>query len=290
MVKGLKHELFLAVIGAILFTETSLSAEPIFQDAEVVEFESVSYTYPPSPFKVKRAKKLGIPVETKTEPSIQLRGHLARPEGNGPFPAIVLLHTCAGISEHEESWARRLVSWGYVVLSVDSFTPRGVKYICDARPSTATPWSRVLDAYGAKRFLSNRPFVDPNRIAVMGMSHGGHTVLLVAKQSTSTGLALKPFRTAVALYPICGEPEPIDTPILILIGDEDTWTPANECIRHMDRLQHPHEMTLKVFPGAYHLFDHPGIDIVEMGHTVRSDPEAAAQAIRMTREFLSKTL
>ena len=49
-------------------------------------------------------------------------------------------------------------------------------------------------------------------------------------------------------------------------------------------------MTLKVFDGAHHGFDHPGIDIVEFGNIVRSDPEAAAQAIQMTREFLSERL
>ena len=37
---------------------------------------------------------------------------------------------------------------------------------------------------------------------------------------------------------------------------------------------------------AHHIFDHPGIDTEEIGLIIRSDPEAAAQAIRMTREFL----
>lgn len=120
--------------------------------------------------------------------------------------------------------------------------------------------------------------------------HGGYTVLLVIKQSTSAELGMKPFRAAVALYPICGEPEPINTPTLVLIGGEDTWTPATECILHIDRLQSPHEMRLQVLPSAYHVFDHPGIDTVELGHIVRFDPEAAARAIQITREFLNERL
>ena len=278
------------LVGAIMFAETALSAEPIFKEAEAVDFESEPYTYPPTPFKIKQAKKLGIEVETKKEPSVQLMGYLAKPVGEGPFPAVVLLHTCAGISEHEGSWSDRLVAWGYVVLTVDSFTPRGQKYICDGDQEWTTPWIRTLDAYGAKRFLSTRPFVDPTRIAVVGLSHGGMTILEAIKRSTSAGLAMSPFRAAVAFYPSCVEPEPIDTPTLVLIGSEDNWTPADQCVAYLDKLQPPHEMTLKVFPGAHHAFDHPGIDIVEFGHTVRSDPEAAAQAIRMTREFLSERL
>lgn len=275
---------------AILFSLNVLSAEPIFENAGVVEFESASYTYPLSPFKVKQAKKKGIKLEPKVEPSIPLTGFLAKPEGNGPFPAVVLMHTCAGITEHEESWSDRLVAWGYVVLTVDSFTPRGQKHICDGDQEWTTPWIRALDAYGAKRYLSTRPFVDPTRIAVLGLSHGGKTILEAIKRSNSAGLAITPFRAAVAFYPSCVEPEPIDIPVLVLIGSEDNWTPADHCVAYLDKLQPPHEMTLKVFEGAHHAFDHPGIDIVEFGHIVRSDPEAAAQAIQMTREFLNDRL
>ena len=278
-----------SLVGAVIFAESAFSAQPVFEGAEVVEFESVFYTYPPSPFRVKRAKKLGIALEPKTEPSIRLTGYLAKPVGEGPYPAVVLMHGCAGIREWNEVWSDRLVTWGYVVLSVDSLTPRGEKYIC-GRLTAATAWARVLDAYGAKRYLSTRPFVDPTRIAVMGMSLGGNTVLHAIKQSTSTGLGMKPFRAAVALYPYCGEPEQINTPTLVLIGGADQWTLAEECVRLLDKLPPPHEMTLKVFPGAHHVFDHPGFDFEELGLIVRSDPEAAAQAIRMTREFLSERL
>lgn len=83
----------------------------------------------------------------------------------------LLLHTCAGISEHDESWP---IGWflGYVVLTVDSLTPRSQKYMCDGSSGWTAPWSRALDAYGTKRYLSTRPFLNPNRVAVMEMSHG----------------------------------------------------------------------------------------------------------------------
>ena len=55
----------------------------------------------------------------------EIPGWLYRPAGAGPFPAIVLAHTCGGVGEHTEMWARRLVGWGYVVVVPDSFGPRG---------------------------------------------------------------------------------------------------------------------------------------------------------------------
>ncbi len=75
----------------------------------------------------------------------------------------------------------------------------------------------------------------------MGMSHGGWTVLETIKQSTSAGLAMQPFQTAIAFYPLCSEPEPINTPSLILTGDMDQWTPAVLCEQYLDKLQSQHE-------------------------------------------------
>lgn len=278
------------LIAAMVYAETAFGTDPIFAGAEKVEFESVSFTYTPSPFKVRQAKKLGIPVEIKTEPSVPLSGYLARPVGNEPRAAIVLLHPCVGISEFEEMWSDRLVAWGYVVLSVDSFTPRGVKYICDSRDGYIRPWTRALDAYGAKRYLSTLAYVDPARIAVMGMSHGGMTVLEAIKQSISEGLATKPFQAAIAFYPLCSVPEPINTSILILSGSEDNWTPAVLCEQYVDKLRPRHEITLKVIEGAYHGFDLQGVDGIDAGHIVRYNPKAAAEAIELSRKFLQERL
>ncbi len=280
----------ISLVAAMVFAETLFGAESIYTDAEIVKFESVSFTYTPSPFMIKQAKKLGNPVEARVEPSVSLSGYLAKPVGEVPRAAIVLLHTCAGISKHEEMWSKRLVSWGYVVLSVDSFKPRGFDYICGGGSELTTPWRRALDAYGAKRYLSARSFVDSARIAVMGMSHGGMTVLETIKQSTSEGLAMKPFQAAIAFYPLCSAPEPINTPTLILTGNEDNWTPAELCVQYVDKLQPQHEITLKVFADAHHAFDHPGIDAIDAGYIIRSNPKAADQANQMSREFLEERL
>ena len=291
--KLLRLAIAAVLIGSLATAKTAFGADPLFPGVEIVEFRSASYTYPPSPFKIKQSKKLGIPVEVRTEPSVPITGYLARPTGEKKRAAIVLLHTCAGISEHEEMWSKRLVSWGYIVLSVDSFKPRGFEYICDGRVgggALTTPWRRALDAYGAKRYLSSRSFVEPDRIAVMGMSHGGMAVLETIKQSTSEGLAMQPFQAAVAFYPLCSEPEPINTPTLILIGSEDRWTPAELCIQYVEKLKPQQEITLGMFDNAHHAFDHPGIDTIDLGYIIRSNQKAANQANQMTREFLAKWL
>ena len=257
----------------------------------MVEFSSERYEYPPSPFKVKQAQKLGIPVEVREEPSVPLNGYLLRPPGDERRAAVVLMHTCAGISTHEESWATRLVDWGYVVLAVDSFNPRGFDYLCDGRPGAlATPWQRALDAYGARRYLASLDFVDDRHIAILGMSHGGMTVMEAIKQSLTDGGEMEPFQAGIAIYPLCSEPEALNTPLLLMVGGADSWTPAALCEQYLDKSPTPGQVTLRVFDGAHHLFDHPDIDAVELGFIIRSHPEAAAEAETLARSFLKQHL
>lgn len=54
------------LVASMVFIKPSFNADPIYAEAEVVEFESVSFTYTPSPFKVRQAKNMGVPVEIKT--------------------------------------------------------------------------------------------------------------------------------------------------------------------------------------------------------------------------------
>ena len=49
-------------------------------------------------------------------------------------------------------------------------------------------------------------------------------------------------------------------------------------------------MSLVVYPEAGHAFDLEGIDLVWLGHHLKYDPQAAADATERTRDFLAKYL
>ena len=141
---------------------------------------------------------------------------LFKPDGQGPFPAVVIMHDCSGLGPRSsgapERWARELMARGYVVLIPDSFTTRGhAGGVCtNPAPSRTevSPSRRVGDAYAALAHLRTLPYVDRSRVGLMGGSHGGSTTLasMVAAQSDSDFLAREKragFAAAVALYPAC---------------------------------------------------------------------------------------
>ena len=130
-----------------------------------------------------------------------ISGILAKPPGEGPFPAVVLLHSCGGLQPHViNDWPEYLTGLGYVTLTVDSFGPRGIKRC----PTPIIRDRRELsrDAYGALEYLTNLPFIKKDRIAVMGFSLGGNTIDYFAGQDFKTRSGLN-FTAAVSVYGDC---------------------------------------------------------------------------------------
>lgn len=224
---------------------------------------------------------------------LNLTGRLKKPDGLGPFPAVVLLHGCGGISpKRDHRWAERLAGWGYVTLQADSFRPRGLSSVCTYSGHDADDIlrKRVADAYDAKRYLAGLPFVDRSRIAVMGWSHGGFTTLQTLYRETDD-----PFRAAVALYPSCrGILTGLNAPLLILIGEADDWALAARCVEMMPKEQAASEVTLKIYPGAYHGFDILDANTNVRGsrgmHHLQYQPEAEADSIVRVRAFFERYL
>lgn len=231
-------------------------------------------------------------------PGERIEGYLARPDGAGPFPAVVGLHGCAGMHETtRQRLADELVAWGYVVLLVDSYATRGIEHACtyDAFPTFLV---RRGDAYGALDFLARQSFVDRHRVAAVGFSAGARVALFVAQfnsfaQFVPAGSDLR-FRAAVAFYPPCkaASARP-GIPTLIFIGAVDDWTPAEDCSNKVAGWSNDGSpIELVVYPGVYHGFYYmhlqPGTAM--FGHWLEYNGEAADDATRRLRRFLDRHL
>ena len=223
---------------------------------------------------------------------LTLTGNLSKPEGDGPFPAVVLLHAIKGITSGYDAWIERLKNWKYATLLVDSFSPRGIKEET-GYPYKVSRESRIQDAYSAKRYLASLKYVDSRRIAVMGWSYGGVATTLVV--TTESGIQNEEdyFRAGIAFYPGCSQEvrATLKAPLLILIGEKDTWTPPAKCKElenTLTRDQASHELVFKIYPGTYHGFDIEGPDRKMGPHQLKYNPESAADAIEQIKTFLGK--
>ena len=197
---------------------------------------------------------------------------LAKPEGDGPSPAVVLLHGCGGTernTSHQTVWrglnrhAALLNENGYVTLILDSFGPRRISDGCQ---TGAKYYSlQVNDAHAALDHLASLPFVDSDRIGLVGLSLGGGTALRLAlggytQHRTASGRGT--YAALVAYYPWCEAAwaYSLARPVLILIGAADDWTPAPRCIA-LDALAKKAKnrpvLELKVYADAHHSFDLP---------------------------------
>ncbi|MBI3517528.1 MAG: dienelactone hydrolase family protein [Proteobacteria bacterium] len=218
-------------------------------------------------------------------------GQLFKPDGAGPFPAVVVLHGCGGLAGNHRVWARRLNGWGYAALVIDSFGPRDVKTVC-ATPLAVTPDLRARDAFAGAAWLASQPFIRADRIAVIGFSHGGSTVLKAVQQLVVDAAGARPFRAAVAYYPGCRQDfSRLVTETLILIGEADDWTTPNRCVDYAAaRAGETPGLTLKLYPGTYHAFDSRGPERYAYGHKLVHNPAAAEDSFVMTRQFLDARL
>jgi dienelactone hydrolase len=228
-----------------------------------------------------------------------LQGYLRQTGGQGSSPAVVLLHSCNGDWRRlDERWGKRVASWGYVTLTVDSFGPRGLKNTC----SGGAPVDLAFDAYRALNFLVQQPFVDAARVAALGFSQGGWLALTSVERGAVERISQNKFHAAVAFYPPClGFKGNMTVPTLVLIGELDDWTPAGECRNMVDGRddwgisRHKGEgvpVKLIVYPSAYHDFDIPELEasVQYFGHHLEFNQTATDRSIEAIREFLGATI
>jgi dienelactone hydrolase len=239
-----------------------------------------------------------------------LHAQLYKPDGDGPFPAVIALHGCDGLAGHSEpvlpryrDWAEQLLKEGHAVLLPDSYGSRELGPQCRVKERRVLARrERVADIMAARQWLVQQPWAAHDRISLLGWANGASALLWAVRPQLSNR-ADPDFRSAIAFYPDCrisaGLGWSARIPTLLLIGAKDDVSSPPACRQMIEGARGRSALTrIVVYPGAYHDFDRANLPLHAMAGTsdatvpdrghLGGDPEARADSQRLVAEWLKR--
>jgi len=204
------------------------------------------------------------PVPATLQPLLRPHDTVYRPDGAGPFPAVVLLHGCLGVRSKDARWAEALRDQGYVALVVDSMTGRGLTTIDQRRGvcQGMTLWggTRAADVAASLAYLRTLPYVDGARLGVIGFSHGAWAALDFLAGASDDDV--RGLHAVVGFYPYCGMASRarwrgwhVDVPALLLLAADDRMVSTSQCESLAERASAGgRSVSLTVYPHVRHSF------------------------------------
>lgn len=199
-----------------------------------------------------------------------IHAYVARAEGDGPFPGIVLVHHLPGWDELYQEFARRLAHHGYTVIAPDLYCREGHGLPDDIaariRADGGVPDERVVaDCSAAARWLKSLP-TSSGKVGIIGTCSGGRHATLVASRAADL------FDAVADLWGggVVATPEqlsdkrpvaPVDytrdlkAPLLGLFGNDDQAPSPEQVNQHEEALkQHGKTYEFHRYDGAGHGF------------------------------------
>jgi len=208
---------------------------------------------------------------------------LYKPSGDGPFPALVVIHEWWGLNDWVKQQADRFAQLGYVALAIDLYrgqvatTPDQAHEIMRGVPEDRAQ----RDLLAATAYLSSLNTVNPKRIGVIGWCMGGGYALDLA-------VADPKLRVAVINYGHLASDDAtlkkIHASILGIFGGQDHGIPVADVKKFEAQMKGlGKKVDIHIFPDAGHAFENPNN---QQGY--RKDD--AEQAQKITDEFLAENL
>ena len=199
-----------------------------------------------------------------------MEAYLAQPEGSGRHPAVVVIQEIWGVNSHIQFLTDRFPAQGYIGLAPAMFHREGRMTMglheemdpALARMGNCTDAGIVTDVEAAVNYLKAQPFVQSDRIGIVGFCFGGRVSYLAACNVSDLKATVVYYggRIMGALGGDGASPfdqtSKITSPVLGLFGEEDQ-NPSPEDVAKIDaeltRLDKDHEF--HTYPGCGHGFN-----------------------------------
>ncbi|HTT24072.1 MAG TPA: dienelactone hydrolase family protein [Candidatus Sulfotelmatobacter sp.] len=212
-----------------------------------------------------------------------VQGLLYTPSGNGPFPAIIVIHEWWGLNDWVKEQASKLAGEGYVALAIDLYRGKVAKTPDEAHEiMRGVPEDRAKrDLHAAFEFLASQSSVKKDRIGSIGWCMGGGYSLDVALQESTLAAAV------INYGHLATDPDAlkkINAAILGIFGAQDRGIRVADVRKFGETLdQMGKKIDIKIYDDAGHAFENPNN---KDGYRAAD----AADAWKRTADFLATTL
>ena len=192
------------------------------------------------------------------------------------YPVVIGVAGSSGWGEHHFEYLKMYQDAGIATLQLQSFKSRNETSTVGTQNTVTIPMV-ILDSYRALEKLGENPKIDIENVAITGWSLGGGVTLFSGWKPIMDAInSENKFAAHLAFYPPCfAEPsilEFTDSPMHILIGEIDEWTPADACLELTSFLKENgiNNVGITVYEGAHHSFDRDEpIMIAEGGYSFK---------------------
>lgn len=204
---------------------------------------------------------------------------IEKPDGAGPFPAVILVSGDFGLdlefsNKHFDNVQKRLVDLGFYTLRLNYVAARNATTCLDV-----PTWEVADDIYIAANYLNREKYVKKGAINLIGWSWGGASAFWSLSQTDNRNPAN--VDAVIAYYPHCPAANDWDSeiPVLVLGGGIDLISPIKKCNFIFNNVGKPDKLTVMVYDSARHGFDVPELkDATVTKFGIMAYDETAAKA------------
>jgi len=211
-----------------------------------------------------------------------MRGYLVHPAGNGPFPAVLVIHENRGLNPYVEDVGRRAAVEGFLALAPDGLFPLGgyPGNDDDGREMQAKLDQAKLraDMLNGARFLKSNK-LSTGKLGATGFCWGGGTTNWLAATMGADLQAAAPY---YGIAPAAGEAPKVKAPILAHLAESDP---------RVNDTYPAYEQELKKAGVRYEIHQYPGTQHgFHNNSTPRYNEAAAKLSWERTVAFFRKNL
>lgn len=191
-----------------------------------------------------------------------MKADFIMPDGNGPFPAVIILHTSGGISGAELDYGKELAKKGYASLIPHYVEARGGVYPYLLASHTDEAEETLADLLDGLDYLKRNPKIDKDRLGAVGFSMGGYWAMVLAAQAkvqagvSYYGVLPVAWKNSNIRYKFEDIFNEKSSPVLILHGSNDMTqrvAGAEKLADLLDQKKVPYEK--HIYPYAGHEFE-----------------------------------